>query len=108
MGMEGSGGQYDQAGGAGQQPPAPPPHVPNYLVPSILVTVLCCLPLGIVAIVFAAQVNGKLQAGDFDGAVEASSKAKLFCIIGAAIGLVAGVLFAILQVLAVAGAAAAQ
>ena len=39
-----------------------PVQVPNYLVQSILVTLFCCLPFGIVAIVYAAQVNGKLQA----------------------------------------------
>ena len=42
--------------------------VPNYLVFAILATVFCCLPAGIPAIVFAAQVNGKLQAGDLAGA----------------------------------------
>lgn len=65
----------------------PPPYmagqpggsVSNYLVQAILVTLFCCLPLGIVAIVFAAQVNGKLAAGDYYGAVEASNKAKMWC-----------------------------
>lgn len=65
---------------------APPPQmaspvgsVPNYLVQSILVTLFCCLPLGIVAIVFAAQVNSKLALGDVYGAQEASEKAKMWC-----------------------------
>lgn len=34
-----------------------PVKIKNYLIESILVTLLCCLPLGIPAIVFAAQVN---------------------------------------------------
>ncbi|HXX01437.1 MAG TPA: CD225/dispanin family protein [Candidatus Acidoferrales bacterium] len=55
--------------------------VPNYLVFAILATVLCCLPAGIPAIVYAAQVNGKLQAGDLAGAQQASKNAKLWCII---------------------------
>ena len=63
---------------------APPPlspatPVPNYLAQSILVTLFCCLPFGIPAIVFAAQVNGKLQAGNVAGAQESSRKAKLWC-----------------------------
>ncbi len=52
--------------------------IPNYLVQSILVTLLCCLPFGIASIVFAAQVNGKAEAGDIQGALEASKKAKKF------------------------------
>src|ERR1700685_693933 len=46
---------------------APTVYVPNYLVFAILSTVLCCLPAGIPAIVYAAQVNGRLQAGDIAG-----------------------------------------
>lgn len=53
--------------------------VPNYLTQAILVTLFCCLPLGIPAIVYAAQVNTKLQAGDYEGAVSASEQAKKFC-----------------------------
>ena len=59
--------------------PAARPQVPNYLAQSILVTLFCCLPFGIPAIVFAAQVNGKLQAGDVAGAQESSRKAKMWC-----------------------------
>jgi hypothetical protein len=55
------------------------PHVPNHLVSSILVTLFCCLPFGIPAIVYAAQVNGKLQAGDVAGAQESSRKARMWC-----------------------------
>ena len=46
----------------------PPPKVPNYLFHSIVVTLCCCLPLGIVALIFSAQVNTKLAAGDVAGA----------------------------------------
>src|SRR5262245_2690227 len=51
-------------------------EIPNYLVQSILVTLFCCLPLGIVSIVFAAQVNSKVAAGDYAGAQKASDQAK--------------------------------
>lgn len=64
------------------------PHVPSYLIPSILVTIFCCLPLGIVAIVFAAQVNGKLAAGDIAGAQSASRAARTLVIVSVVIGLV--------------------
>ena len=62
-------------------------NVPNYLVPAILVTVLCCLPFGIPAIVYAAQVNGKLQVGDVVGAKESSKNAKMWCWISFGAGL---------------------
>lgn len=61
-------------------PPPPsgtPANVPNYLVPAII-SAVCCFPLGIISIIFAAQVNGKVAAGDIAGAMDASKKAKLF------------------------------
>jgi hypothetical protein len=64
-----------------------PVQVPNYLVFAILATVLCCLPAGIPAIVYAAQVNGKLQAGDIAGAQAASRNAKMWCWISLGLGL---------------------
>jgi hypothetical protein len=48
----------------------------NYLVESILVTIFCCQPFGIVGIVFGSQVNSKYALGDFTGAKEASDNAK--------------------------------
>jgi uncharacterized membrane protein YvbJ len=73
------------------QPPGiiqtPNVYVPNYLVFAILSTVLCCLPAGIPAIVYAAQVNGKLQVGDIAGAQVASKNAKMWCWISFGLGL---------------------
>ena len=75
------------------QPWTPPPsptgdsaNVPNYLIPAIL-SVFCCWPLAIVAIIFAAQVNGKVAAGDNAGAMDASKKAKMFSFISIGLGL---------------------
>jgi hypothetical protein len=74
-----------------------PQHVPNYLVWAILTTIFCCLPAGVVAIVFAAQVNGKLEAGDYDGALKLSNQAKLWCWISFG----AAAVFAVLYILAI-------
>lgn len=63
-----------------------PGKLPNYLVQSILVTLFCCLPFGVVGIVYAAQVNAKLQVGDVAGAQEASRKAKNWSIAGFFVG----------------------
>ena len=76
--------QYPQQFGMG---PAAGATVPNYLAQAILVTIFCCVPFGIPAIVFAAQVNGKLAAGDYTGAVETSKKAKMWCWIALGAGL---------------------
>lgn len=79
------------------------PTIPNYLIQSILVTFCCCLPFGIVAIIFAAQVNSKLAAGDRAGALDSSRKAKMWTWIALGSGLLVWVLM-----LTVWGAAIAQ
>lgn len=81
--------------GQGVQPPAPPPAIPNYLVQSIIVTLCCCVPLGIVAIVYSAQVNTKLAAGDIEGARESSNKAKMWGWIAFGAGALIGILYGI-------------
>ena len=58
----------------------PRPRVPNHLVWAILSTIFCCLPLGVVAIVYAAQVNGMLDAGNYRGARRASRNARIWAI----------------------------
>ncbi len=78
-------------------PTATPANVPNYLIPAIL-SLVCCWPLSIVAIIFAAQVNGKVASGDIQGAMEASKKAKLFSFIAIGIGLVLGILYVLIFV----------
>jgi|SRR5579864_4627540 len=70
--------------------------VQNYLVFAILATVFCCLPAGIPAIIYAAQVNSKLQAGDLAGAQAASNNAKMWCLISLGLGLGSIVLYGIL------------
>jgi hypothetical protein len=71
----------------------PVEYIPNYLVQAILCTLFCCLPAGVVAIVYAAQVNGKLQAGDIRGARAASDTAKMWCWISFGVSLVAVILW---------------
>src|SRR6267143_4964776 len=85
--------------------PPPPPidapaNVPNYLVPAII-SLFCCWPLAIVAIIFASQVNGKVASGDIAGAVDASKKAKLFSFISIGIGLAAGAIYLLLTLLGI-------
>jgi hypothetical protein len=87
----------------------PPPAggsttVPNYLVPAII-SIFCCWPLAIPAIIFATQVNGKVAAGDIAGAQDASKKAKMFSYIALGIGILE-IIFGIIYVVFVIGIAA--
>ncbi len=77
--------------------------VPNYLAQAILATIFCCVPFGIPAIVFAAQVNAKLAAGDYQGAVKASEKAKMWCWISFLVGLGCGLIYLIFFIVGVIG-----
>jgi len=68
----------------------PPPAggtatIPNNLTLAII-SIFCCWPLAIPAIIFATQVNGKLAAGDVAGAQESADKAKKFAKIGIGVG----------------------
>ncbi|MFH8408839.1 CD225/dispanin family protein [Streptomyces sp. NPDC018019] len=68
------------------RPYAEPPR--SYLVPAVLVTLLCFLPTGIAAIVFATQASAKFHAGDHAGAERASARARLWTFISLGGGLV--------------------
>ncbi|NUR84186.1 MAG: CD225/dispanin family protein [Nonomuraea sp.] len=65
---------------------------------AIISTVLCCLPLGVVSIVFSSQVNTKWAAGDYQGAIDSSEKAKKWWIASMITGGVLIVLYLILVV----------
>ena len=53
-------------------------QVPSNLVWGILSTLCCCLPLGIVSIVYASKVEGYVFAGDIETAKENSKKAAMW------------------------------
>lgn len=100
-----------------QMPPQPPYQQPyqqqqqqaytvppkTYLVEAILVTLFCCLPLGIVAIVKAANVNSLLSTGNIDAAKAASASAGKWVKWGFLIGLIASLLSFLFYILAFAG-----
>lgn len=55
---------------------APAEPIQDYLAFAILTTLFCCLPFGIIAIVYAAKVGPLKSAGDLAGALAMSKKAK--------------------------------
>lgn len=80
----------------GNQPVCPK----TYLVESILVTLFCCLPFGIVGIINAANVSSNFSAGRYQEAETASANAKKYTQIGAIIGAAAVVLYLIFLLIA--------
>lgn len=66
---------------------APTAQIPNYLVPNILVTLCCCFPFGLVAVIYSAQVNSRLAAGDTAGAQIASNNARMWMWIALVVGI---------------------
>jgi hypothetical protein len=83
----------DAAGDWSSQPPPYQEPIPNHLVWAILSTLFCCLPLGIVSIVYAAQVSSKQAIGDIAGARQASDNAKKWAIASAGVGVVLIILY---------------
>jgi hypothetical protein len=73
-------------------------NIPNYLIPAILATIFCCLPVGVVSIIFAAQVSGKISAGDMAGAMDASRKAKMFMFIAVGAGVLTYVIVIVMWI----------
>lgn len=60
----------------------------TWLLESILASIFCCIPLGIVGIVYAAKVGSLYNKGDYIESQKASEKAKKFTIIALITGLV--------------------
>ena len=58
----------------------------TWLVESILVTIFCCMPLGIVGIINAARVEARFHAGDHAAALRASREAGTWTKVGFWIG----------------------
>lgn len=63
-----------------------------YLVLSIISTVCCCLPFGIVAIVFSAKINSAMAAGNIEEAQHAAKNAKIWIIVAFAVGIIVNII----------------
>ena len=59
-----------------------------YLVLSILSTVCCCVPFGIVAIVYAVKINSLVSEGKIDEARSAAKTARIWIIVAFAVGII--------------------
>ncbi|XP_071510392.1 proline-rich transmembrane protein 1-like [Diadema antillarum] len=73
----------------------PPGEIKDYTVLAIMVTLFCCLPLGIVGIFKANEVRKRSAIGDTQGAYDASRQAFGWSIAGAVCGAVLTVILII-------------
>ena len=99
--------QQPMGGGPTRRGPIPHGTVKNYLVESILLLIFCGGVLAIPALIFASQVNSKLDQGDYNGALQASKSAKTWCIVALSVGVglsACGCILGILMALAGANA----
>ena len=60
----------------------------TWMAESILVTIFCCLPFGIVGIINASKVSSLYAQGNYDEAQRASADAKKWTIIGLCVGFI--------------------
>ena len=74
----------------------PAEQVPSNLVWGILSTLCCCLPLGIVSIVYASKVEGYVIAGDIEKAKENSKKAAMWAWISFGVSIAGGIIWFII------------
>lgn len=65
-----------------------PQRPKDWLVESIIVTLLCCLPFGLIGLINAANVNSRYDSGDIDGAFRASAEARRWTKVGFWCGLI--------------------
>jgi hypothetical protein len=75
----------------------------TWLVHSILVTLLCCLPFGIAGIVNASKVESRFYAGDIEGARKASAEAGKWTKVAFWLGISWILVYGILLALGIAG-----
>ncbi len=59
----------------------------NYLAFAIIVTLCCCIPTGVVAIIYSSKVSSAFYRGEYDKAQSCSDNALLWCIISLVLGL---------------------
>lgn len=76
-----------------QMPQQPMFRPKTWLVESILVTLFCCLPFGIVGIIKASQVDSLFNSGNYDGALQASRDAGKWTKLGFFISLAVYVIY---------------
>ena len=95
---------YNNSPAGSTNNPERPPMPENYLLFAIITTIACCWPIGIFSIINAAKVSSAYNAGDYQGAINASASAKKLAIVTACVGGISWIIVAVFY--AIVGAAA--
>ncbi len=103
-----SGRPFSAAPAPATAPPQRYEHIQNYLPWAIASTICCCLPGGIVAIVYAAQASTAERAGEYGRAQDAAGKAKMWIIISVIFGALFSIFWLIVQLTVVDGTVPGQ
>lgn len=88
---------YYQQNNFNGMPQKPVNWVP-YLILSIVSTLCCCLPFGVVGIVFSAKINSAMLAGNLEEAQNNAKMARIWIIVSFAIGLLTWLIYMVLIV----------
>jgi len=81
------------------------PTRPNsYLALSIISTIICCMPLGIVSIIYATKVNSLYEDGNYDEANRASKNAKTWGLVSIGVAFLGWLLYILIFGIAFLGA----
>ena len=78
--------------------PQEPVNCVPYLILSIVSTLCCCLPFGVVGIVFSAKINSAMLAGNLEEAQNNAKMARIWIIVSFAIGLLTWLIYMVLIV----------
>ena len=78
-------------------PPVAEVRPKNWLVESILVTIFCCLPFGIIGIIHATKVDTLWTTGQYDAAHKSSREAAKWVKLGAIGGFIVIILYILLM-----------
>lgn len=66
---------------------------PTHMALSVIMTILCSLIPGIIAIIYSSQVNSKYYSGDVEGAMKASHTAEIWIIVSFVLGVLSSTLY---------------
>lgn len=88
---------YYQQNNFNGMPQKPVNWVP-YLILSIISTLCCCLPFGVVGIVFSVKINSAMLAGNLEEAQNNAKMARIWIIVSFAIGLLTWLIYMVLIV----------
>ncbi len=69
------------------------PKICNNLILAIISMICCCIPTGIVAIIYSLKVDSYVLSGQIEEAKAAANSAQTWAVVGIVLGLISSVLY---------------